>query len=55
MGLHNSISQIRGQILIFYPFPSIGYVFSLILQEEAQCEVIDNQTFFHVVNVSTIL
>ena len=36
MGLHDSFSQICGQILLSYPLPHIGNVFSLILQEESQ-------------------
>ncbi|KHN19117.1 hypothetical protein glysoja_036233, partial [Glycine soja] len=40
MGLNDSFSQIRGQILISDPLPSIGNVFSLILQEEAQREIV---------------
>ncbi|XP_020222106.1 uncharacterized protein LOC109804688 [Cajanus cajan] len=39
MGLNDSFSQIRGQILLSDPLPSIGNVFSLILQEEAQKEI----------------
>jgi len=44
MGLHDSFSQIRGQILLFDPLPSISNVFSLILQEESQQEIIDTQS-----------
>ncbi|XP_020211220.1 uncharacterized protein LOC109796027 [Cajanus cajan] len=40
MGLNDSFSQICGQILLFDPLPSIGNVFSLILREEAQREII---------------
>ncbi|KAJ1402717.1 Retrovirus-related Pol polyprotein from transposon TNT 1-94 [Sesbania bispinosa] len=40
MGLHDSFSQIRGQILLSDPLPSIGNVFSLVLQEEAQREIV---------------
>nr|KYP74100.1 Retrovirus-related Pol polyprotein from transposon TNT 1-94 [Cajanus cajan] len=39
MGLNDSISQIRGQILLSDPLPSIGNVFSLVLQDEAQREI----------------
>ena len=39
MGLNDSFSQIRGPILLSNPLPSIGNVFSLILQEEAQREI----------------
>ncbi|KHN28108.1 hypothetical protein glysoja_039628, partial [Glycine soja] len=40
MGLNDSFSQIRGQILLSNPLPSIGNVFSLILQEEAKREIV---------------
>ena len=40
MGLNDSFSQIWGQILLSDPLPSIGNVFSLILQEEAQREIV---------------
>ncbi|KAJ1396108.1 Gag-polypeptide of LTR copia-type [Sesbania bispinosa] len=40
MGLNDSFSQIRGQILLSDPLPSIGNVFSLVLQEEAQLEIV---------------
>ena len=36
MGLNESYSQIRGQLLLFDPIPSINQIFSLILQEEMQ-------------------
>nr|KYP60497.1 Retrovirus-related Pol polyprotein from transposon TNT 1-94 [Cajanus cajan] len=39
MGLNESFSQIRGQILLSDPLPSIGNVFSLVLQDEAQREI----------------
>jgi len=44
IGLHDSFSQICGQILLSDPLPSIGNVFSLILQEESQREIIDTQS-----------
>ncbi|KAJ1391273.1 Retrovirus-related Pol polyprotein from transposon TNT 1-94 [Sesbania bispinosa] len=40
MGLNDSFSQVRGQILLSDPLPSIGNVFSLVLQEEAQREIV---------------
>lgn len=40
MGLNDSFSQIRGQILLSDPLPSIGNVFSPILHEEAQREIV---------------
>jgi len=39
MGLNESFSTIRGQILSMDPFPSITKVFSLVVQEEKQKEV----------------
>ena len=42
MGLDESYSQIRGQILVMEPTPPINKVFSLILQEEKQ-RVVGNQ------------
>lgn len=39
MGLNESFSQIRGQILLQDPIPSINKVFSLIVQEEKQREI----------------
>ncbi|XP_020208673.1 uncharacterized protein LOC109793619, partial [Cajanus cajan] len=39
MGLNDSFSQIRGQILLSDPLPPIGNVFSLVLQEETQREI----------------
>ena len=42
MGLNESFSTIRGQILSMDPFPSITKVFSLVVQEEKQKEVGDS-------------
>jgi len=39
MGLNDSFSNIRGQILLIDPLPSINKVFSLIFQEESQREI----------------
>ncbi|KAL5538181.1 hypothetical protein UlMin_044629 [Ulmus minor] len=39
MGLHDSFSQIRGQLLLMDPLPPINKVFSLISQEEHQRKV----------------
>ncbi|CAK9158903.1 unnamed protein product [Ilex paraguariensis] len=36
MGLDDSFSQVRGQLLLMDPMPSITRVFSLIVQEEQQ-------------------
>ncbi|KAF7139465.1 hypothetical protein RHSIM_Rhsim07G0258800 [Rhododendron simsii] len=39
MGLHESYSNIRGQILLMDPLPSISRAYSLFLQEEKQRQV----------------
>jgi hypothetical protein len=39
MDLNDSFSNIRGQILLIDPLPSINKVFSLVVQEESQREV----------------
>jgi hypothetical protein len=39
MGLNDSFSNIRGQILLIEPLPPINKVFSLVLQDEQQREV----------------
>jgi len=39
MGLNDSFSNIRGQILLLEPLPPINKVFSLILQDERQREI----------------
>lgn len=39
MGLNDSFTHIRGQLLLMDPIPSISKVFSLILQEERQHKV----------------
>ncbi|KAJ1398174.1 hypothetical protein SESBI_31289 [Sesbania bispinosa] len=44
MGFNDSFSQIRGQILLSDLLPSIGNVFFLILQEEAQREIVVNHS-----------
>lgn len=36
MGLHESYSTVRGQILLMEPLPTINKVFSLLVQEERQ-------------------
>jgi len=46
MGLNESFSNIRGQILLSEPLPSIGKVFSMLLQqEEAQREIIPPSSY----------
>ena len=39
MGLDDSYSQIKGQILVMEPLPSINKVYSLLIQEERQRHV----------------
>jgi hypothetical protein len=36
VGLHDSYSAVRSQLLLQTPLPYIGRVFSLLLQEESQ-------------------
>lgn len=42
MGLNESFSQIRGQILLQDPFPQINKVFSLVVQEERQRSIVQS-------------
>lgn len=39
MGLNDSFAQVRGQLLLMDPIPSINKVFSLVSQEEHQRNV----------------
>ncbi|XP_040990952.1 uncharacterized protein LOC121238177 [Juglans microcarpa x Juglans regia] len=39
MGLNDSVSEVRGQILLIDPLPPINKVFSLVLQEESQRDI----------------
>ncbi|KAF5478995.1 hypothetical protein F2P56_005510, partial [Juglans regia] len=39
MGLNDSFSQVRGQILLIDPLPPMNKVFSLVLQEERQRDI----------------
>ena len=39
MGLNDSYSQIKGQILLMEPLPSINKAYSLLIQEERQRRV----------------
>lgn len=45
IGLNDSFSHIRGQILLIKPLPSINKIFSLVLQEERQREIF-GETFY---------
>lgn len=40
MGLNDSFSHVRGQLLLMEPLPVINKVFSLVLQEERQRRII---------------
>ena len=42
MGLNESYSQGRAQILLMDPLPSINEVYSLLIQEERECSVEKN-------------
>ncbi|KHN46305.1 hypothetical protein glysoja_045316, partial [Glycine soja] len=42
MGLNDNFAQVQGQILLSDPLPPIGNVFSLVIQEEAQREIVVN-------------
>jgi hypothetical protein len=44
MGLNESFSHVRGQILLMDPLPSINKIFSMVIQEERQREI--TSTFF---------
>jgi hypothetical protein len=48
MGLNESFSHIRGQILLMDPLPAINKVFSMVVQEEHQREI--TSTFFASLN-----
>ena len=39
MGLNDSFSQVRGQILLLDPLPAINKVFSLIFEKERQRKI----------------
>lgn len=39
MGMNESYSQVRGQILLMYPIPIINQIFSLVIQKETQREI----------------
>jgi hypothetical protein len=42
MGLNETFSHIRGQILLIDPLPPINKVFSMILQEERQRQIVSS-------------
>jgi len=50
MGLNESYSSIRGQILSMDPFPSINQNFSLVVQEEKQREIGTSVSALHSTN-----
>lgn len=45
MGLNDSFTHIRSQLLLTDPIPSINKVFSLIIQEERQRSIFSSQSF----------
>jgi len=47
MGLNDTFSHIRGQILLIDPLPPINKVFSLVLQEERQREASASVGYFN--------
>ncbi|XP_059434757.1 uncharacterized protein LOC132167750 [Corylus avellana] len=54
MGLNESYSQVRGQILLIDPLPSINKVFSLVIQEERQ-RLISSSSFSFNQNTTALL
>ena len=40
MGLNDSYAAVRGQILLIQPLPSVGKIYSMILQEEKQRDLV---------------
>ncbi|KAG5525480.1 hypothetical protein RHGRI_017668 [Rhododendron griersonianum] len=51
MGLHESYSTVRGQILLMEPLPTINKVFSLLVQEERQRDIVST---IHVPEVAAL-
>ena len=47
MGLNESYSHVRGQILLIDPLPSINRVFSLVVQKERQCFISSSSLSFN--------
>lgn len=44
MGLNSNYAQVRGQILLMDPIPSVNKIFSLIIQEERQTNIGNSST-----------
>ena len=44
MGVNDSYAQVRAQILLMDPLPSINKVYSLLIQEERRCSVGNNSS-----------
>jgi hypothetical protein len=47
MGLNESFSHVKGQILLMDPLPPIDKVFSLVVQHERQSEISDSLSTMH--------
>jgi hypothetical protein len=47
MGLNESFAAIRGQILLLEPLPSVNKVFSLVIQEEKQQDILVKSHIFN--------
>lgn len=44
MGLHDAYANIRDQIMLIDPFPSLNKVFSYLQQQERQCQIASNNS-----------
>jgi hypothetical protein len=52
MGLNDTYSAVRGQILLMQPLPNIRKIYSLLLQEEKQRKLTEaNDSPIHAMNV----
>jgi hypothetical protein len=47
MGLNESVSHVKGQILLMDPLPPINKVFSLVVQHERQTEISSSLSTMH--------
>ena len=54
MGLNDLYSQIKGQILLMDPLPSINKVYSLLIQEERQRNV-GNNSNVHIESIALVV
>lgn len=53
MGLNSSYAQVRGQILLMDPILAANKIFSLVIQEERQCNIGNSQTSTLTFNIHT--